>query len=304
MSTPRVGWLGNFVIGAFATLLATPCSAPFVGTAVGFALAGGTAQILMIFFALGVGLALPYLAIAAYPAVARFIPRPGMWMVRLRQILGLALAGTAVWLLSILPGQIGWNGTLAIAGLIGAMVVALASDRLMPNLPQFAGRAAAAVLALAAIGLPMVTNHSNLPASAAGKETGSIAWTAFDRDQIKSLVSQGKTVFVDVTADWCVVCQSNKKLVINTQAISDRIGAAAVPMRADWTSPDPKISAFLASFGRYGIPLNVVYGPGAPAGILLPELLTQDAVLKALDKASGKSTSSALPVENRQRDGT
>ncbi len=300
------GIIGNFVIGAFATLLATPCSAPFVGTAVGFALAGGTAQILMIFFALGVGLALPYLAIAAYPAVARFIPRPGMWMVRLRQVLGLALAGTAVWLLSILPAQIGWNGTLAVAGLIGAMVFALASDRLMPNLPQFAGRAAALVLGLAALGLPLVMKGSN-PTSAAtvaGKETGSIAWTTFDRDQIKSLVSQGKTVFVDVTADWCVVCQSNKKLVINTKIVSDRIGTAAIPMRADWTSPDAKISAFLATFGRYGIPLNVVYGPGAPAGILLPELLTQDAVLKALDKASGKSTSSALPVENRQRDGT
>lgn len=229
-----------------------------------------------------------------------------MWMVRLRQVLGLALAGTAVWLLSILPAQIGWNGTLAVAGLIGAMVFALASDRLMPNLPQFAGRAAALVLGLAALGLPLVMKGSN-PTSAAtvaGKETGSIAWTTFDRDQIKSLVSQGKTVFVDVTADWCVVCQSNKKLVINTKIVSDRIGTAAIPMRADWTSPDAKISAFLATFGRYGIPLNVVYGPGAPAGILLPELLTQDAVLKALDKASGKSTSSALPVENRQRDGT
>ena len=298
------GVIGNFVIGAFATLLATPCSAPFVGTAVGFALAGGTAQILMIFFALGVGLALPYLAIAAFPSVARYIPKPGMWMVRLRQILGLALAGTAIWLLSILPGQIGLAGTFAVAGLIGAMVIALASETLLPRLPHLPGRAAAALLALAAVGLPLVVKNSHAPGAIPGKDHGSIAWTTFDRDQIKSLVSQGKTVFVDVTADWCVVCQSNKKLVINTQVISDRIGAAAVPMKADWTSPDAKISAFLSSFGRYGIPLNVVYGPGAPAGILLPELLTQDAVLKAIDKASGKSASLSLPSETRQRDGT
>lgn len=298
------GIIGNFVIGAFATLLATPCSAPFVGTAVGFALAGGTAQILMIFFALGVGLALPYLAIAAFPSVAKFIPKPGMWMVRLRQVLGLALAGTAVWLLTILPNQIGFSGMLAVAGLIAAMAIALASERWLPNLPHIAGRTAAAVLGLAAIGLPLLIKGSNLPATAAGKEIGSIAWTTFDRDQIKSLVSQGKTVFVDVTADWCVVCQSNKKLVINTKIVGDRISAAAVPMRADWTSPDPKISAFLASFGRYGIPLNVVYGPHAPAGILLPELLTQDAILKAIEKASGKSASSSLQIEQRQRDGT
>ena len=299
------GMIGNFVIGAFATLLATPCSAPFVGTAVGFALAGGTAQILMIFFALGVGLALPYLAIAAFPSVARYIPKPGMWMVRLRQVLGLALAGTAIWLLSILPSQIGLTGTLTVAGLIGAMVLALASETLLAKLPHATSRSAAALLALGAVGYPLVapkTTHAQVALS--GKDHGSIAWTTFDRDQIKSLVSQGKTVFVDVTADWCVVCQSNKKLVINTQAVSQRIGASAVPMKADWTSPDAKIATFLSSFGRYGIPLNVVYGPGAPAGILLPELLTQDAVLNAIEKASGKSAASSLQSETPRKDGT
>ena len=298
------GIIGNFVIGAFATLLATPCSAPFVGTAVGFALAGGTAQILLIFFALGVGLALPYLAIAAFPAVARFIPKPGMWMVRLRQVLGLALAGTAIWLLSILPGQIGFGGTLAVAGLIGAMVIALASETLLPKIPHVAGRTAAALLALAAIGFPLVAKPARPSGALAAKDHSSIAWTTFDRDRIKSLVSQGKTVFVDVTADWCVVCQSNKKLVINTDTVSQRISAAAVPMKADWTSPDVKISAFLSSFGRYGIPLDVVYGPGAPAGILLPELLTKDAVLKAIDKASGNPAASSLQSETPRKDGT
>ena len=138
-----------------------------------------------------------------------------------------------------------------------------------------------------AIGLPLFFG-----ARLAGPDKdGAIAWEHFDRDRIKSLVSQGKTVFVDVTADWCVVCQSNKTLVTNTETVSRRITAMAVPMKADWTSPDAKIAAFLASFGRYGIPLNVVYGPGAPAGILLPELLTQDAVAAALDKAAGKSNS-------------
>ena len=297
------GVVGNFVIGAFATLLATPCSAPFVGTAVGFALAGGTAQIISIFLALGLGLALPYLAIAAFPSVARFIPRPGAWMVRLRQVLGLALAGTAIWLLTILPAQIGMPSTLAVAALIAAMTGALGAGEFWPSLPHAAGRGAAAALALAAIGLPLLFGARTAHVTdAAGKD--GIGWVSFDRDKIKSLVSQGKTVFVDVTADWCVVCQSNKKLVINTEAVSQRIGASAVPMKADWTSPDAKISAFLSSFGRYGIPLDVVYGPGAPAGILLPELLTKDAVLNAIDKASGKAASSSLRLETPQGHGT
>ena len=292
------GIIGNFVIGAFATLLATPCSAPFVGTAVGFALAGGPPQILMIFFALGLGLALPYLAIAAYPGVARYIPRPGFWMVRLRQVLGLALAGTAVWLVSILPNQIGVTGTLAVAGLITGMVAALGAPIALPRFPEGAGRAMAAVLGLAAICVPLALKQV-AGASRDSHEAGSIAWVTFDRDQIKSLVSQGKTVFVDVTADWCVVCKSNKKLVINTTDITARLKSSAIAMRADWTSPDAKISAFLASFGRYGIPLNVVYGPAEPAGILLPELLTSEALVKALDKASGPSLATP-PSQPRQ----
>ena len=290
------GLIGNFVIGAFATLLATPCSAPFVGTAVGFALAGGPAQILLIFLALGIGLASPYLAIAAWPAFARYIPRPGTWMIRLRQFLGFALAATAVWLLTILPAQIGMPSTLVVSALIVAMVVALACGEWLPRLPHVSGRAAAAVLALAAIGLPLLFGAR---VAGSGGKSETIAWVKFDRDQIKSLVSQGKTVFVDVTADWCVVCQSNKKLVTNTDSVSQRITALTVPMKADWTSPDAKIAAFLSSFGRYGIPMNVVFGPDAPAGILLPELLTQDAVLKAIDKASGKTATSALQLELR-----
>ena len=285
------GVLGSFIIGVFATLLATPCSAPFVGTAVGFALSGGTAQILTIFFALGLGLALPYLAVAAFPSLARLMPKPGMWMVRLRQVLSLALAGTVVWLLSILPEQIGLTGTLTVAVLLLALVAVLALGEKLPSLPPAAGRVAAALIAIGAVALPLFLKQPAKTGIETAADHGAVNWAAFDRDQIKSLISQGKTVFVDVTAEWCVVCKSNKKLVINTADVSQRLVAATIPMRADWTSPDPKISAFLASFGRYGIPLNVVFGPGAPGGILLPELLTKDAVFKAIEQASGKAAS-------------
>ena len=289
--------IGNFTIGAFATLLATPCSAPFVGTAVGFALAGGTGHILAIFFALGVGLASPYLAVAAFPRLARLMPRPGMWMVRLRQVLSLALGGTVLWLLSILPDQIGLNGTLLVTALLVALIAALFLNRNHQHEPRLLARAAAFGLSAAAIGLPLVLTPPAGVLEPAGKDD--IAWVTFDRDKIKSLVSQGKTVFVDVTATWCVVCKSNKKLVINTAAVKERLASGAIAMRADWTSPDPKISAFLASYGRYGIPLNVVFGPAAPGGILLPELLTSTSVFQAIDKASGKSAGFQAPAITR-----
>ena len=290
------GLIGNFVIGAFATLLATPCSAPFVGTAVGFALSGGTGQILAIFLALGLGLASPYLVVAAFPATARALPKPGMWMVRLRQVLSLALGGTVVWLLTILPDQIGLVGTLVVGALLIAMLASLYLNRDHQHEPRPWPRAAAAALCAAAIGLPLVLSRPVSVSSDLAEHDG-ITWVNFDRDQIKSLVSQGKTVFVDVTAGWCVVCKSNKKLVINTAAVKDKLASSAIAMRADWTSPDPKISAFLASFGRYGIPLNVVFGPAAPGGILLPELLTSGALFDAIDKASGKTA--ALVTPNR-----
>lgn len=286
--------LSNFVVGAFATLLATPCSAPFVGTAVGFALSGGTVQILSIFFALGLGLASPYLAVAAFPSLARLMPRPGLWMVRLRQVLSLGLGGTVLWLLSVLPDQIGLTGTVMIAALLLALLALLVVTRERQHDPQNWSRAASAGLCAVAIGLPLVLAPP--AARNADVENGGIAWVTFDRDQIKSLVSQGKTVFVDVTASWCVVCKSNKRLVINTAVVKQRLEASAIAMRADWTLPDPKISTFLASYGRYGIPLNVVFGPAATGGILLPELLTISALFEAIDKASGKTAAVNRPA--------
>ena len=212
-------------------------------------------------------------------------------MVRLRQVLSVALAGTVLWLLSILPEQIGLLGTGLVTALLLALVAALAMGEVFPRLPQTASRALAGALAASAVALPLALNQPEKTNVDAAADHGLVTWAAFDRDQIKSLISQGKTVFVDVTAEWCVVCKSNKKLVINTADVSQHLTAETIPMRADWTSPDPKISAFLASFGRYGIPLNVVFGPGAPAGVLLPELLTKDAVFKAIEQASGRMAS-------------
>ncbi|MBI1245654.1 MAG: DUF255 domain-containing protein [Alphaproteobacteria bacterium] len=273
---------GAFATGMFATLLATPCSAPFVGTAVGFALAQGPAEIYAIFAALGIGLAAPYLLVAAFPAAARLVPKPGAWMNVLRRVLGLALAGTASWLVWVLAAQIGWlaAGTLAIAlaVLLGGLFA----------LRRRGGTRLRVALALgvALLGLLLPPKLALEPARTA--EASTIKWERFDRATIDAAVAEGKTVFVDVTADWCVTCQVNKRLVLSQDAIAQRLNATGtVALIADWTRPDARISAYLAEFGRYGIPFNAVYGPALPGGVALPELLTADAVLSALD-AAGK----------------
>jgi suppressor for copper-sensitivity B len=275
---------GQFGIGVFATLLATPCSAPFVGTAVAFALARGPLEIFAIFLALGLGFAAPYLLVAALPAVARLLPRPGHWMIWLRRILGLLLAGTAVWLLTILEGVLGRAAVWVIVGLVVAIAVALWARHRLPGSLRAASPAAVALLALAAFVVPTeIATSRPTPANAPAG-----FWKPFDETAIAKLVSDGKTVFVDVTADWCVTCIVNKRLILESTAVNARLTVpAVVTMQADWTRPNDDIARFLAANDRFGIPFNAVYGPGAPDGIVLPELLTERAVLDALAQAAG-----------------
>ena len=228
--------LGQFGTGVFATLLATPCSAPFVGTAVAFALAHGPVEIFAIFLALGFGFAAPYLLVAALPAIAQLLPRPGRWMIVLRRILGLLLAGTAVWLLTILAGTLGANGVWVVVGLLLAMTVALWAVHRLPVALRPASPIAVIALALAAFVVPTQIATSR-PAPAANDPAG--FWKPFDEAAIARLVVQGKTVFVDVTADWCVTCIVNKRLVLDSTAVNARLAApTVVAMQADWTRPE------------------------------------------------------------------
>ncbi|MGB0695804.1 MAG: protein-disulfide reductase DsbD family protein [Rhodospirillaceae bacterium] len=236
--TEKAPLLGHFATGAFATLLATPCSAPFLGTALGFALSRGPIEILAIFTALGLGMALPYLAFVAFPGWATKLPRPGPWMITLKKVLALALVGTGVWLGSILFTQ-------------------LSAD-------------------------------PNAAARATGPSAGeAIAWTPFSPQALADALADNKIVFVDVTADWCITCKVNKAAVLDRGPALERLqGEDIVALRADWTLPDDGIAAYLASFGRYGIPFNAVYGANAPEGLPLPELLSSEDVLAAIEQAA------------------
>lgn len=273
---------GHFGSGAFATLLATPCSAPFLGTAVGFALARGAGEIFLIFTALGIGLAAPFLLVAAFPGLASRMPKPGAWMVTLRRILGLALVATAVWLLSVLASQIGVLATAVAAALLVGLGFVLWLGRNPAQARGVMATCVAFLLAFGAFALP--SSFAEAPKVQVTEDS----WTPLDEPAIAALVEQGHLVFVDVTADWCITCQVNKKLVLDTGEVQEILERdSTVAMRGDWTSPDASITAYLASFGRYGIPFNAVYGPGAPEGIALPELLTLDVVRDAFAQASG-----------------
>ncbi len=279
--------LGNFATGAFVTVLATPCSAPFLGTAVGFALARGPGEIFAIFTALGLGLSLPYLAIAAVPGLTAHLPRPGRWMIGLRKILALALVATAIWLLVVLALQtsvaaailtgltcVALAGTLALRG-------ALLGDRTLLRISLVSGLA---VLAF----LPSLVIPE--PNNASGETAVTGLWQDFNLAAIPNLVATGKVVLVDVTAEWCLTCKANEALVLSRPVVTGMIdGQKIIAMRADWTKKDDAIAAYLAGFGRYGIPFNVVYGPGAPTGIVLPELLSEKAVLDAIARAKGSN---------------
>ncbi len=283
------GIAGHFVTGLFATLMATPCSAPFLGTAVGFALAQPAAMVFAVFTAVGLGMALPYLLLAAWPAAARLLPKPGAWMVRLKEVMGFLLAGTAIWLFYVLAQQVSAAGLARVQ--LGLLLLALAvwaGRSARPGLPL-----AAAVTAVVVIAAGTVWVAAAAPPARRGTlaeaPRGLIAWVPFERARAERLVAEGTPVFVDVTADWCVTCKVNERLVLETPEVAgafERMGVVA--MRADWTSRDRAIGDFLAEHGRYGIPFYLLYRPGAEPHVF-PELITRDLVIDVVERTQQAS---------------
>ena len=271
--------LGSFFSGVLVTLLATPCTAPLVGTALGFALLSPPVEAFAVFAAMGIGLALPYLAVAAAPAIAGWLPRPGLWMVELKRVLGVALGATALWLLWVLAAESSMPVAIAGGALLALAVLAVALVR--PVVPRRA--AVVALIAAALVAPSFAAPPLPLPSTAVHG-----FWYPFDESRIAPLVAQGRTVFVDVTADWCLTCKVNAAVALAPASVRRQLAAPdVVAMRADWTRPDPAIARYLREFGRYGIPFNVVYGPRAPQGIVLPEILTPGIVLSGLAQAAG-----------------
>jgi thiol:disulfide interchange protein len=279
---PREGLAGHFSSGLFATLMATPCSAPFLGTAVGFALAQKAPLILAIFTAVGLGMALPYLLIAAAPGIARIFPRPGAWMETVRGVMGFLLAASAVWLFYVLASQVSPEQIAAVQlGLLALGLFTWLRHKVASG-PGMRRVAAAGVVAAAVITLVAASTEGKANVSLAGKPAGLIQWTAFDRARAESLSSEGQIVFVDVTADWCFTCKVNERLVLETPEVAGAFEEHKVlPMKADWTTRDDEIAKFLAEHGRYGIPFYLLYRPGQEPHVF-SELLTKENLVAAV----------------------
>ena len=281
----RSGLPGHLASGLFATLMATPCSAPFLGTALGFALGQPAATVFAAFTAIAVGMALPYLALAAFPAALRLVPRPGAWMDRLKTVMGFLLAAAAIWLFYVLAAQLSRErlAFLQLAALAMALCVwwAHAAGGAWRKV------AWAGVLAAAAATLALAGGGAAPAAGAPADQGGLIDWQPWDWAEAEGLAAEGRLVFVDVTADWCFTCKVNERLVLETPEVAgafDRLGVVA--MKADWTNRDDDITAFLAEHGRYGIPFYLLYRPGREPH-LFPELIRREAVVAVLEEAAG-----------------
>ena len=274
------GRAGAFAEGAFATVLATPCTAPVVGTAVGFALTRGFGDILVVFLGLGLGMAVPWLLVAIRPGLLGILPRPGPWMGRLKLVLALMLLGTAIWLLSVLHSAAGAIPTAVAAGLSGLAVLAFAARTAERIVPVVRG-AGLAALVLAVL-FPAMAGYTGpddrMPPS-------DPLWLPLSPAAVPDLAAD-QVLLVDVTADWCVTCVVNKRLVLDRPPVRDLLEVGdIVGLRGDWTLPDPDIAAYLAKHQRLGVPFNAVYGPALPEGEVLPELLTADAIIEAVQRA-------------------
>ncbi|PPR10538.1 MAG: Thiol:disulfide interchange protein DsbD [Alphaproteobacteria bacterium MarineAlpha11_Bin1] len=276
----------HFLTGIFATILATPCTAPFLGTAIGFALSRGLLEIYVVFLALGIGLAVPWIAVAIFPALAYQLPKPGPWMITVKRLLSVALIGVALWLLSVMRVQVSGPAIAIIFLFMLAIAFTVAQ---YSRLSRRARPAVWIVIGLLTAFSMVGASRFSYTGSHHQSSVEDKIWREFDLATINSEVAEGKTVFVDVTADWCLTCKANKFLVLNRERITKILnGSDVIAMRADWTKPDPEIYNYLRSFGRYGIPFNVVYGPNARRGLSLPEILTETAVIEAIQQAGGK----------------
>jgi thiol:disulfide interchange protein DsbD len=276
--------LDAFGSGVLAVVIASPCTAPFMGAALGYALTGGTPTTLAVFVALGVGMATPYVTLALFPGWRRRLPRSGPWLARFKQLLAFPLYGTVIWLAWVLGAQRDVDAVarllIALLGLGFALwtwhVVRTGGARPW----AFAG---AAVLAIAAVvAWPLVTLEASANERAVRSSAETDGWRAFSPDVVSELTAQNRPVFVDFTAAWCVTCQVNKRLVLNTDDVKGAFARRNVALvRADWTRRDDTITRALAALGRNGVPVYVLYRPGKEP-LLLPEVLQKQTVLDAL----------------------
>lgn len=305
-ATAKGGHGGDFMNGILATTLATPCTAPLLGPALGFAFSQPPVMIVAFFLVIATGLALPYVMLAARPGWLRFVPRPGPWMERFKQFMGVLLMGTVVWLLSVLGSQAGGDAIVAAAWFLLAVGVACWAIGWGFDLSSTGPRRSisiAVALVLLGVGyfmfperhLRKLAAQGGVPPAgtvsaveAAKSDPDGIVWKPFSTEAVNALVAQDKTVFVDFTADWCLTCKVNERTVLSTDRVAEAFREFEVEaLLADYTRRQPEITKILNQFGRAGVPMYLIFPAGRPEEfILLPEILTPSLVIEKLEEAS------------------
>lgn len=278
------GWSGSFFSGVLATVIATPCSAPLMGAAVGFALAQPAAVSLAIFTSLGAGMAFPYVVLTRYPALLRKLPKPGPWMETMKQAMGFLLAATVVWLfwvLSSLAAPLSLSWVMVMFLLLGLAAWIYGRWGAFHRPRRTKAVAFAVALILGATGFAAA--YRNLEEASGDAGPGHVQWESFSPEQLAAYREAGEPVFIDFTAKWCLTCQVNKQTVLRTAEIQQAFADRGVRlMVADWTDQNETIAKALAGYGRQSVPVYVLYGKGGEP-TLLPELLTRKIVLDALN---------------------
>ena len=284
------GYGGSFFQGLFATLLATPCTAPFLGSALGFAFGQSSLVILAMFASVSLGMAFPYLLLSARPGWRKWIPKPGTWMERLKQFMGFPLLATNLWLLWVLQNQ---RGEVSALALLTLFLILGFCAWFFGTLSASGSRGAAVfrvmILLVAITAIIMTIRQIRFAEPIAETQTSSdqgVPWVSYSAEALDSLRTEGKPVLVDFTASWCLTCQFNERTAINVPAVRKLMKEREITaMKGDWTNADPAITAALKSFGRVGVPLAVFYPAGKGSlPIVLPELLTEKIVLETLKK--------------------
>jgi thiol:disulfide interchange protein DsbD len=280
--------LGSFFQGVFATVLATPCTAPFLGTALGFAFTQSPVVILAMFAAIAAGMSAPYLLLSAQPAWLRFLPRPGPWMVHVKQFMGFLLLATLLFLLYVLGAQRGLEGAIWASCFLLAISVAcwMKGAFALPTAPA-AKRSVVLVLMLLLVigsGIYFIGDKFQDTTITSGDAQLRGGWQPFTPDRLQAELEQGRSVFVDFTAAWCLTCKFNEANVLESQDVRDAFQRRGiVKLKADWTNGDPVITKLLQQFGRPGVPLYVLYPGKNEQPIVFPELLTKGLLLEKVE---------------------
>jgi thiol:disulfide interchange protein DsbD len=287
------GAAGSFLNGVLATVLATPCTAPFLGAAMGFAFAQPAPVITGIFLASGAGMALPYLALALKPGWTQLLPKPGAWMERFKQGMGFLLMGTVLWLLWVLGKQLGmeaviWTGAFLLGLGLACWIVGQWIDLDSSTARRRLAWVLAALLVAGSYQLflhPLLQDSHQLSAA---PQASDLAWQDFSAERVEALVNSGRTVFIDFTAEWCWTCKVNERTVLADGDLRRKFATHGVALvKADWTSRNPEITALLRAFGRSGVPLYVIFpGKRLDQPLVLPEVITTGLVIEKLDEAA------------------